>query len=463
MRFSIFFTFYFFCVYSISAQAPVYKSQNINLLGTWDDAAIAPNGSFVNSRYSSCWGYAGKGREYAVVGAQNGVHIVDVTNPKAPVRRAFVKGAVQNAVWREYKTYKNYLYCISDDGGANTFQIIDMSYLPDSVKVVSDDNKLFTKGHTISIDKDKMYISGGDYALTVYSLTNPEKPTRLRTLSQDFPATSWAHDIFVRNDTIFGSFGYSGMFIYRFDNDSTKFRLLGSITQYPAKGYNHSSLLMPNGKTLIMADEVPKSLPMKIFDVSDLQDIKLECTFSGGSRATPHNPFLAPNNRVAVSYYEDGVLIYDVSNPKNPIKTGFFDTHYQSPDSASTIGEYRGNWSAYTELPSKNLILVDMQNGLYVLDASKAYGLTSSVSTPPFEEVVRVFPNPVQDEVIFTSTRNEQANIRVYDLLGKEIIFVKNVQLDGFGLSTNQFLQKGIYFLKIDNQNFTQSIKIVKQ
>jgi hypothetical protein len=69
----------------------------------------------------------------------------------------------------------------------------------------------------------------------------------------------------------------------------------------------------------------------------------------------------------------------------------------------------------------------------------------------------------VQDEVIFTSTRNEQANIRVYDITGKEIFSVKNVQLDGFRLSTHQFLQKGIYILTVDNQNFTQSIKVVKQ
>jgi choice-of-anchor B domain-containing protein len=458
----------FFCIFiaflaSISAQTPSYRSQNVTLLGVWDDTNILPNGTFVNSRYSSCWGYAGNGREYAVVGAQNGVHIIEVTNPKNLVRRDFVAGKHQNAVWREYKTYGKYLYCISDDGKPNSFQILDLSYLPDSVKVVYDGTLPFERGHTIFIDKDKMYIAGGDNALVVYSLANPEKPTLLRSLVQDFPTTAWAHDMFVRNDTIFGSFGYSGMYIYHFDDENKKFNLLGSITKYPASGYNHSSLLMPNGKTLVMADEVPNSLPLKIFDVSNLNDIKLETTFSSGSKATPHNPFLAPNNRVAISFYEDGVQIFDVQNPKNPIKTGFFDSHYQS-DSLNTTGGYLGNWSVYTELPSKNLIVVDMQNGLYVLDARKAYGLLPiGVSDVDKEEVVRVFPNPVQDEVIFTSSRNEQANVSVFDITGKELLTFKNIQLDGFRFSTNSLLSNGVYVLKIENQYFTQSLKIVKQ
>jgi hypothetical protein len=164
-----------------------------------------------------------------------------------------------------------------------------------------------------------------------------------------------------------------------------------------------------------------------------------------------------------VSYYEDGIQIFDVKNPKKPVRTGYFDTHYQSDDSLTTTGGYLGAWSAYTELPSKNVIVVDMQNGLYVLDARKAYGLSVGVNDIPTEEVVRVFPNPVQDEVIFTATRNETATIRVFDMLGKEVLKLNQVTLDGFRLSTNSLLQKGIYIIKIDNTTFTQSLKIVKQ
>ncbi len=446
----------------VFAQAPIYKSQNVSLLGTWDDATIAPNATNINNRYSSCWGYAQKGREYAVVGAQNGVHIVDITNPKAPVRKAFVAGKHERAIWREYKTYQNYLYCISDDAAPNSFQIIDMSYLPDSVKVVYDGTLLFTRGHTISMDKDKMYISGGDSPLTVYSLKNPVAPKLLRNLRNDNPNTNFAHDVFVRNDTIYGSFGYGGMQIYHFNNDSTKFKLLATLTQYPSKGYNHSSLLMPNGKTLLVADEVPNSLPIKIFDASDLKDIKLECTFTSGSKATPHNPFLAPNNRVMMCYYEDGVQVFDVKDPKKPVRTGFFDTHYQS-DSINTEGRYLGIWSAYTELPSKNVVAVDMQNGLFVLDARKAYGLPPlTAEDVPYKDIVTISPNPIQDDIIFAAAQHEVANVQIFDVQGKTIVALHQVDVADLHLSSNILPSKGIYFVQIENATFRQIIKIVK-
>lgn len=460
MKKIVFYIFALISITNIFAQAPVYRNGNIDLLGTWDDAGILPNGTSVNNRYSSCWGYAQKGREYAIVGAQNGTYIVDITNPKSPVKKGFIPGRKSQSIWREYKTYKNYLYCVSDDTGAS-FQIVDLSTLPDSISVVSDNTILFSRGHTISIDQDKMYISGGNNALTVYSLADPKRPKLLREIRADNPAASLAHDVYVHKDTIWGSFGYGGFEVYHFQKDNT-FKLLGSFKQYPFAGYNHSSLLLPDGKNLVMMDEVPASLPIKVVDISDLSDIKLVTTFTGGSSATPHNPFPAPNKRVAVTYYQDGLQIYDLSNPKNPKRTGFFDTHYQS-DTTNTTGGYLGAWSAYTELPSLNVIVVDMQNGLYVLDARKAYGLTINNKDILNEEVASAFPNPIQDEITLRAINDENADLQIIDLTGRVVWQQNDTALDGFRLSTKNILSTGIYILKINNQRFTQSIKIVKQ
>lgn len=453
----------FACFYAsiISAQAPTYKSQNISLLGTWDDTSIPSSGPSINNRYNSCWGYAAKGKEYAIVGASNGVHIIDITNPSNPIRRDFVAGRRDKTIWREYKVYQNYLYCISDDSSPNSFQILDLSYLPDSVKVVYDGTDLFERGHTIWIEKSNMYIAGGEGTLALYSLSNPKKPTRIRSVSEDFPSIAKAHDMFVRNDTIYGSFGFSGMYILYYDKKLSKFVELNKITQYPASGYNHSSLLMPDGKTLIMLDEVPKSLPLKIMDVANLQDIQLDCTFSSGSKATPHNPFLAPNNKVVLSYYEDGIQVYDVSNSKSPVKTGFFDTHYQS-DENNTVGNYVGVWSAYTELPSQNLVAVDMQNGLFVLDAKKAYSFTTNTADRTENEKISIYPNPFEDELIFNSPDNDKVNISVFDIRGAAIVALDNVLIDSFRLNMSS-LSQGVYFIQIKNQYFTKTTKVVKQ
>ena len=447
---------------SVQAQAPVYNSQHVKLLGTWDDSAIGPNGTWVNNRYSSCWGYTQAGREYAVVGAQNGTYIVDISNPGNPVKRSFIPGKHKNAVWREYKTYKNYLYCISDDGLPNSFQIVDLKYLPDSTHVVYDGDQPFARGHTISIYKDIMYIAGGTNTLVAYSLANPEKPVLLRNLADDFPTTGQAHDMFVKNDTVYGSFGYKGLKVFYFNKSVPTFDLLGSLTQYPSSGYNHSSLLTEDGKTLIMMDEVPASLPVKMVDVTDLKDLQVLSLFSSGSKATPHNPFPAPNNRVVISYYEDGIQIFDVSDPKNVVKTGYFDSHPES-DSVTTSGAYAGNWSAYTELPSKNVVLVDMQHGLFVLDAKEAYGLGVSSKDLPPAQLASVWPNPTSGVVTFHSKYTEVADIIVHDFSGRQIMAFKNQHPDQFSFAFGNEHPAGIYFVTVSNGNFQQRIKLVRQ
>jgi choice-of-anchor B domain-containing protein len=461
MRFFLFTVALVLGNYSILAQAPIFKRQNISLLGQWDDLAIPSSGPAINNRYSSCWGYAAKGKEYAIVGASDGVHIVEVTNPTLPVRRAFVEGRRKFNIWREYKVYQNYLYCISDDSAPNSLQIIDLSYLPDSVKVVYDSNELFERGHTIWIEKKNMYIAGGNGTLVLYDLSDPISPKRVRSLSDDFPGIAQAHDMFVRNDTVYASLGYSGLHILHYDSLTTSFKLINKLTQYPASGYNHSSLLMPNGKTLVMLDEVPRSLPAKIINVEDLSDIQIECTFSNGSKATPHNPFLGPNNKVVLAYYEEGIQIYDVSDPKNPLRTGYFDTHYQSGES-NTVGDYVGVWSAYTELPSKNLIAVDMQNGLFMLDAKNAYGLSTSTTDKAQPNRVTIFPNPFTDEIRLSTDNNDKVSIRIVDMTGKIVLSFASVEAANFSLATTT-LPQGVYCLYIENEDFTQVDKIIKQ
>ena len=462
MRLLIVLHFLLLLCFSLGAQSSIYDSQHVKLLGTWDDPAIGPNGTWVNNRYSSCWGFAQGGREYAIVGAQNGTYIVDITNPENPVKKSYIKGRHPNAVWREYKTHKNYLYCISDDGLPNSFQIVDLKYLPDSTHLVYDGEQPFARGHTIFIDNDHMYIAGGTNTLVAYSLSNPEQPVLTRNLADDYPVTGQAHDMFVKNDTVYGSFGYKGLQVYYFNKQAPKFELLGSLTQYPSAGYNHSSLLTADGKTLVMMDEVPAGLPIKMVDVQDLTDMKIVSLFSSGSRATPHNPFPAVNNRVVISYYEDGIQIFDVSNPKNVVRTGYFDSHPES-DSLNTVGAYVGNWSAYTELPSKNVVLVDMQRGLYVLDAREAYGIVVSSRDVQYKNNVYAWPNPTSAALTISCAEQEKSDISVVDFSGREVMrFIDKVP-DQFSFAFGNEHPSGIYFVNIVNSKFQSRIKVVKQ
>lgn len=412
--------FFFLSLIGINAHAQDFNHLNIDLLGRWT-VPVDKEAEF-GVGHSSCWAYAQEGREYAIIGCANGTAYVDITIPTAPVLVDFVASRVHDATWREYKTYDKYAYQVSDDGGDNHFDIIDLSYLPDSVHVVySGSQEYFRTGHTIFMDGDNMYIGLHNHqSMSVFSLKNdPTKPEFLRLLSDDYQGD--VHDMFVRNDTVYASKGWDGALQILTFNDN-KFVEIGNYSGYPFVGYNHSSLLTPDGKTLLFTDEVPTNLPAKSLDVTDpANPMLLDTFYSQSGKATLHNPFLAHNNTFVMASYEDGIQVFDYTDPKDIKLRGYFDTHWQS-DMTGPDGGYSGAWSAHTFLPSKNVVVVDRQNGLFVLDASKAYEPeTSSVKANVKTMKLTTYPNPSNNgfKINVPETMSGPVEVKVSDIAGK--------------------------------------------
>lgn len=452
-----------------------YASQNINLLGHWYNPSELAEPSY-GIKYNGCWGWvdtANAMTEYAIIGSSSGTHIIDISNPTSPVERDFVPGRRNQCIWREYKTYGKYLYATSDDSSPNSFQIMDLSYLPDSVHVVHNGTTFFERCHTIYIDGDKLYCGsvtfpspGGFSSMIVYSLADPENPNMLRRLNQDYNSIGHVHDMFVRNDTVYASCGYDGLHIYKFNTGTNTFTELNSLTSYPGQGYNHSSFLTQNGKILAFADEVPANMPMKLIDVSDINNISIESTFKSNEGATPHNPYIIGNNRLLVAYYQDGLQIFDISNPSSPVRTGFFDTDTLAGLNTNFTGftPYHGNWGIYTDLPSGNIVANDMQNGLYVLDATIALGVNDKFNK---ENSFVVYPNPTNSNMflMLNLKQNKELVFEIYDVTGKLISSEKQNQNAGntTKLIETTNLDVGIYFLKITGNKINFSQKIIKQ
>ncbi|MDI1353535.1 MAG: choice-of-anchor B family protein [bacterium] len=447
-------------IVGLLANAQPYQKQNINLLGL-----IAPNKDTIKSpvgnKYSGCWGWyqASKNKEYAISGASNGTYFIDVTAPTSPSVSAFVPGK-RGCTWREMKTYQNYCYIVSDDGSPNKFTIVDMKYLPDSVHVVHNGTSYFERGHTIWIDNSKMYVgattyTSGSSAMTVWSLATPTAPYLLRRVEQDIapPVFSYVHDMFARNDTVYASTGWQGLHILKFNNSDTSFSELGSYVGYPNSGYNHSSSLTQNGKYLLFCDEVPAELPMNLVNVQNPGNFQPVNSFRPASRTTSHNPLIIGNKWAVVSCYQDGLWIFDISNPPLVTQLGFFDTY---PQGGANIGSYpdntySGNWGAYPYLPSGIIIANDMQNGLFVLDPSAAYSntLTNPVGLLNYAEkspALNLFPNPA-------------ANIISLDYSGTQHSIIEIKSVYGQLIYRNEF--EGHVIEKVDVRNFQNGTYLV--
>src|SRR6185295_17337036 len=97
-------------------------AQNLTLQGTLPyPFDLANIGGYVDSQ----------GNEYALVGTEDGLSIVDVTTPTNPVEMFAVPGVT--SIWREVKTWQHYAYVTTE--GGDGLQIINLDYLPDSIQV----------------------------------------------------------------------------------------------------------------------------------------------------------------------------------------------------------------------------------------------------------------------------------------------------------------------------------------
>lgn len=425
---------------------------NMAAYSNWFDPN-ATGTSSIGSQYSSCWGFRNPdNKEYAILGGANGTYFIEVTIPDNPQLRDYVPGFLNNCIWREYKTYQNYAYMVSDDGNDNRFQIVDVSFLPDSVHLVHNSDSILVKSHTIYVDNGLLY--GGSvlrknnvyHSLAVFDLTQtPEKPQFLRALNDDFPFITTVHDMFVRNDTVYASCGYQGFYVFKYNRTINQFTLIGNLTSYPDAGYNHSSWITPNGKTMVFADEVPNDLALKIINVEDLGDIQVKSTFKSNG-ATPHNPYILNDQTLVMSYYEDGIRMYNISDPQNPQLTGYFDTY---PQNGSTYGSYayKGCWGAYPFLPSGILLASDMQNGLFVLKMDEALNVSKNE-----KHQLKTFPNPANNyfNIITESAFGKNALLFITDMSGKKVYENQlNIQSDVTRVEIGESLSTGIYLINL--------------
>jgi choice-of-anchor B domain-containing protein len=457
-----------------------YPSSNINLVGFIDPETVAGVDAI---KYSGCWGYqqTSKNKEYAIVGSSTGTYFIDITAPATPTVCDYVKGAHSSpCIWREMHTYQNYCYVVSDDGPPNSFQIIDMKYLPDSVHVVYDGkNTYFERAHQINVDGNKLYVSGitfsgsGNANMRVYSLATPTAPVLLRTLSQDDPSVSYVHDMTVRNDTVFAHCGNAGMRVYKFTSGNT-FSLLGSLSGYTDAGYNHSSAWTQDGKTLIFCDEVPSGLRMKSADVTNLSNITISSLFRPNTYSgfTGHNPYILGNKYVFISCYEDGLNLYDISNPFSPSLLGYFDTYPQG--GANLGGNYgsdpeNGNWGAYPYFKSGYILACDMQNGVFILEAFGILGNPTVVSPTKRSDdlIFNVFPNPATNNLSISIKDNgsEFYAIEMQNMQGQVVLSETEKNSGG-----NQFISKklnisdlsaGIYMVSVSTPKSKLNKKVV--
>jgi choice-of-anchor B domain-containing protein len=391
-------------------------------LSRWDDDSLprASPGN-LNLQYSGCWGMAINGREIAVLGGAAHILFFDVTDPCKP---RLIRKAPSNftTVWREFKSYRNRIYAVSDNT-AEGLRIFDLSQAPDTIVETYTSNALFQRSHTIALDtiSVRIYLNGSDIAnqgVAVLDVRqNPDSPT---LLGAPLLPGGYIHDSYVRGDTLYASHGFRGYFVYNMRNPSNP-ALLAQLST-GVLGYHHNSWLTADGKYAFYTEEIPTGRPVGVIDLQQMGDGEIEVAHTfldsllsngGPLRPIPHNVYIR-GNLLFNSQYEDGLLVYDISNPLAPRWVAYYDTHPQN----TKYNRYYGNWGNYPWLPSGNIIAGDMQNGLFMLRLCPR----APVNTP---FPAHVFPNPANDAffILLPEARSKPWTFNLYNSAGQLVRF----------------------------------------
>ena len=404
---------FFFPLFFLLISAAAFPQKNIQL------RSVLPYSELLNGS----WGYADQaGNEFAFVGVNNGLSIVDVTNPDSIAEIFFLPGP--RTIWRCIKTWNDHAY-VTNESSAGLL-IVDLSMLPDSLNYVYwTGDSVFSTAHTIFIDeKGFAYLFG--YNNVAKNLTTSEKGALILDLNHDpkNPVVvgsyneNYIHDGFVRGDTLWAAQIYAGTFAVI--DVSQKDSLLILDSQETPNRLTHNCWLSNDGKILFTTDERPDAF-ITAYDVSQIGNITEIDRYQAAplTGLIPHNTYVK-NNFLVNSYYKYGVNIVDATIPGNLVETGFYDTS-PFPNSDG----FNGCWDVYPYLPSGNLIATDIETGLLVL-------------TPTFVRAAYL-TGTVTDQ----STGNELADVRV------EIMATNIVETSSFnGIYKTGFADGGAYDIR---------------
>ena len=441
------------------------QSLNMELLAQWNDTTLQPIDG--DQLWSDIMGYhdSTKNKEYAILFGNDSFYFFDITNPKTTKLIVTVDGYSKKSINRDVEIYQHYAYCVSERSGSlGGLQILDLQYLPDSVHEVYRSDALTVQAHTVFIEAERkrMYIPQnstkvGFSAMDIFSLNNPENPTKLASLQVPLNGLGEAqfskvHEMYSRNDTVYLSCYENGLYMMDLTNLNAQ-KLLGVIANYPQRGTNHSSWLNAKGNMIMFTDENQGS-PIKIFDISDIGNPKQIVYFNSHPNALPHNAYWKENMAV-VSAYEDGVYIFDITNLNNPKVHAFYDTYPLNAD--GVYSGFHGCWGVWPYLPSGNIIASDISEGLFVMKPNYGVGENEIISE---NAIVEIYPNPANKLVNFKMPNlNENYDLIIMDTKG---LIVKESAINSTNLKLSiDGLNAGFYFFKISNANYSKTFKII--
>ena len=432
----------------------VYPCDKIDLMASLSFTQI---GGTAATEGNDCWGWTDplNGKEYALMGCTTHTAFVDITNPTAPVYLGKINSRNNiSSLWRDIKVYNNYAFIVSEASG-HGIQIFDLTRLRTvtTPQVFTPDALYsgFGHCHNIAINEATGYayclgsgtFGGGPHVVNIQNPLNP-------VFSFGYTNDGYSHDAQIVNyngpDTdhvgqeIFIGANETQVVVMDVTDKSNPITL--SNFTYDNVAYTHQGWLTSDQKYWIVGDEEDEmnfgfNTRSIIVDLSDLDNPVLKGEYFGATAAIDHNGY-TKGNEFYLANYRAGLRLMNTSNIDSDgtmNEVAFFDTY-----PASDSNDFNGAWSNYPYFPSGNIIISDIERGLFIVRKN------ASLSTSDFEtKKYKIYPNPAKNYFsIVSDTQVEQ--IIIYNSLGQIVKSYSNS--NNYDISS---LQNGMYFVRINN------------
>ncbi len=383
------------CVGNVSSGFPC---QSVSMLSHLALADLKP----ASTRGNDVWGFTdlNTGREYAFMGLENGVAVVDVTDPQAPEQVGAASGT--STTWRDIKVYqlfdssaqrwRAYAYATADSV-PDPLIVLDLSGLPNGVERVDFTSDFRAAHNEYIVNADYSFglaqtseapllgIAGGNLNFgnhRLYSLANPRAPALLSVST-----AGYAHDLasFAVKDArknsqcvnaqsqpqcqVLADFNEKTLDVWDVTNPGSP-QKLGTPQSYPNASYVHSGWWSEDGRYVFVQDELDErdiglNTTIRVFDLQDLRAPELVGSWVGPTRAIDHNGYVK-GNRYYLSNYSEGLTVLDLTNPLAPTRIGWFDTFPATSETG-----FVGAWGVYPFFASGVIAVGDINSGLYLL------------------------------------------------------------------------------------------------
>ena len=329
------------------------------------------------------WGWTDPqdGKEYALIGLDNGTAFIDVSDPFNAVYLGKLPTHTQNSTWRDIKTYNNHAFIVSEasNHGMQVFDLTRLRDVSNPPEIFDEDAHYsgFGSAHNVIINEDSGYaygvgtstFNGGPHFVDISDPTNP-------TPAGGYSDDSYSHDAQVvtysgpdtehlGKEILIGS-NENEIAIVDITNKNNPIGL--STISYSNVEYTHQGWFTEDQRYFIVGDEIDEinvgfNTRTIIFDFEDLDNPSFHFEYEGPTEAIDHNGYVK-GDKYYLSNYRAGMRVLDISQIGNESITeiGFFDTY---PDSDSA--NFDGAWNVYPFFASNNIVISDINRGFFLV------------------------------------------------------------------------------------------------